>query len=94
MSVQVFDILQRNAETIWDYDERFNQEALSVLDFFLKICILAMIKGLWRDSQLFHKFSKDPPDTFEEFYRRSEHHMTAEELSMGGPMSDHHHPEG
>ncbi len=53
MPVQMFDIAQRNGETIRDYVERFNREALSVPDFRPEIRILAMMRGLRRDSQLF-----------------------------------------
>ncbi|WP_271039623.1 reverse transcriptase domain-containing protein [Agrobacterium sp. ST15.13.040] len=94
MPVQMFDIEQRNGETIRDYVERFNREALSVPDFRPEIRILAMTRGLRRDSQLFYEFSKDPPETLGEFYRRAEQHMTAEELRMAGPKSDHHRAEG
>ncbi len=38
---------------------------------------------------MFYEFSKDPPDTLGEFYRRAEQHMTVEELRMGGPKPDH-----
>ncbi|WP_248789488.1 hypothetical protein, partial [Escherichia coli] len=56
MPVQMFDIEQRNGETIRDYVERFNREALSVPDFRPEIRILAMTLGLRRDAQLFYEF--------------------------------------
>ncbi|GFS44258.1 hypothetical protein Acr_00g0089400 [Actinidia rufa] len=76
----LFTIHQKEAESLKDFVNRFNQAILEVEDPSDKVIIMAMMEGL-RPGPLFDSLSKNVPETLSALQSKADKYIAAEELA-------------
>lgn len=76
----MFDVVQRPDESIREFVERFNREAVNASDLTDDIRMMAFVKALLPNSRLAFELSRKNSTSVEEMYSIAYEHMIAQEL--------------
>ncbi|KAG8380729.1 hypothetical protein BUALT_Bualt06G0046200 [Buddleja alternifolia] len=83
-STHLMGVCQNNNESLRDFIQRFNKEALEVQDLDKSVALAALMNGVRKSSRFAFSLAKKPPLDLADLFNRAEKNINAEEMSKAG----------
>ncbi|KAK6164140.1 hypothetical protein DH2020_001004 [Rehmannia glutinosa] len=83
-SAHLMGVRQKQDESLRDFIQRFNKEALEIEELDQSVALAALMNGVQKTSRFAFSLAKKPPLTLADLFNRVEKYINAEEMSKVG----------